>query len=1042
MYENHHLKDLKSHDPDLYKLIKLEDERQMRRLIMIPSESAAPAAVREALGSTFTNIYAEGYPPPETQGYSEEKILDYTHMLGKYRRYSNPRFYKGVEYVDVVEALAKRRCAEAFAANNLTADDLYVNVQPLSGAPANNAVYSAFLKPGDTILGMSLLHGGHLTHGSSVNRSGIIYDAQHYTIDPETEKINYDAVLEKALNVRPKIIIAGYSSYPYSPDWQLFREIADSVGALLLADVSHIAGLIAAGVIPSPIGFAHITTFTTHKTLMGPRGACIITDNPTFGKKIDKGIFPGEQGGPHINTIAALALTFKIAQTETFKSLQEQILKNAVAFADQLQKRDLRVPHKGTDTHIVLLDCKSIKSKDGAHLTGDMGARLLDLAGIVANYNTIPGDRSTFTATGIRFGSPWLTQRGFKEDEFRQVADIIGDLLASTTPYTLAGKRKPLLRAKLDFSVLEDAKRRVTALAEKSDALVEIKNRHGYPHFFSIDDKVDAEWANLKISGDETRLFLYYTLSSDVEALSAGESQSTKLHINEETISGVIKCDTPTTFTLTVPGEKAGLVSAWLRNLSDGFVKFDQDLSIKVPGPIRIDDLEPGAPDISVGEPETNQKPYYIGMEKDDHKTNGLPSFTWEEAQSDQTRKTPLHQTHIEMGAKMVPFAGWDMPVWYSSVLEEHQAVRQAAGLFDVTHMGVYQTEGPDAGIFLDSVCGNDISGLDIGKSCYTHFLDPDANVIDDLLVYRRAKDKYLVVVNAANDDKDWAWLNAVRNGEVLVDNEKPWAVAFGRNVTLRNLRDPQAGDEMLVDIALQGPKSRDILLSLPCPLVDREAIMGLAWAQLCEATIDGIPMVISRTGYTGERMGFELFVHPDHTVTLWKKLLQAGEGLGIKPCGLGARDSLRTEAGLPLYGHEMGGQLNLGVGEAGFGGFIKQYKPWFIGRQAYLDKQAKHEGTVVRFSFEEKRTRMAHQGDPIMDERGKVIGVVTSCAINSEGTLIGQAYLLSKYRDEETRIFIYQGSPEKAGKPPAELKKGDRVTLPAPATIISRFPK
>jgi glycine hydroxymethyltransferase len=1042
MYEFQHQKDLKTLDPGLFELLKLEDERQVRRLIMIPSESAAPVAVRESLGSTFTNIYAEGYPRPETQSYSEEKIFDYAHMLGTYRRYSNPRFYKGVEYVDVVEALAKRRCAEVFAANTLTADDLYVNVQPLSGAPANNAVYSAFLSPGDTILGMSLLHGGHLTHGSSVNRSGRLYDAQHYTVDPETEHINYDAVLEKALNVRPKMIIAGYSSYPFVPDWQIFREIADSVGALFLADVSHIAGLIAAGVIPSPIGFAHITTFTTHKTLLGPRGACIITDNPTYAKKVDKGIFPGEQGGPHINTIASLALTFKLAQTEEFRTLQAQIIKNAVAFADQLQERGLRVPHKGTDTHIVLLDCKSVKAKDGAHLTGDMGARILDIAGIVANSNTIPGDRSTFTSTGVRFGSPWLTQRGLNEAEFRQIADIIADLFAGITPYTLPGRRSPLRRAKVDFAVLEDAKRRVTKLVDQADALIESTNTHGYPHYFSIDDNVDAEWANYKISGDEVRLFLCYVLAGDIEALSIGDSCWTQIHTSDESLRGVIKREESSTFILSVPGDQAGLVSAWLRNLSDGYIKFDEDLTAKVPGPIRIVDLTPGAPEAPKDDPVVNKKPYYIGMDKDKHESDQLPPFIWEDQQSNQLQKTQLHETHLEMGAKMVPFAGWDMPVWYSSVLEEHHAVRQAAGLFDVTHMGVYQTEGPDAGVFLDSVCGNDISGLAIGESCYTHFLDPNANVIDDLLVYRRGKEKYLVVVNASNDEKDWAWLNAVRNGEVLVDKSRPWVVAFGRNVILRNLRDPQAGKDMLVDIAIQGPKSRDILLSLPCSLTEREAIMGLGWAQLCEATLDGIPMVISRTGYTGERMGFELFVHPDHTVTLWKKLLQAGEAHGIKPCGLGARDSLRTEAGLPLYGHEMGGQLKFGVSEAGFGTFIKQYKPWFIGRQAFLERQAKQDGMVVRFSFDEKRTRMAHLGDPIIDERGKVIGTVTSCAINSVGSLTGQGYLLNKYLDEGTPIFIYQGAPEKAGKAPVELKKGDRVTLPAPATVISRFPK
>jgi glycine hydroxymethyltransferase len=244
----------------------------------------------------------------------------------------------------------------------------------------------------------------------------------------------------------------------------------------------------------------------------------------------------------------------------------------------------------------------------------------------------------------------------------------------------------------------------------------------------------------------------------------------------------------------------------------------------------------------------------------------------------------------------------------------------------------------------------------------------------------------------------------------------------------------------MRVDVALQGPKSREILLKLDCSSRDREAILGIAWAQLCEVTLAGIPLVVSRTGYTGERMGFELFVHPEKAVDLWSALLQAGEPLGLKPCGLGARDSLRTEAGLPLYGHEMGGLLNLGTGEAGFSRFVKTYKPWFIGRDAYMKKEEERDSIVVRFRFDEKRTRMAHLGDPVVDERGKVIGTVTSCAIDQEGTLTGQAYILNKHNVEGTGIYIYQGSPQETGKAPANLKMGDRVTLPARATIISRF--
>jgi glycine hydroxymethyltransferase len=246
----------------------------------------------------------------------------------------------------------------------------------------------------------------------------------------------------------------------------------------------------------------------------------------------------------------------------------------------------------------------------------------------------------------------------------------------------------------------------------------------------------------------------------------------------------------------------------------------------------------------------------------------------------------------------------------------------------------------------------------------------------------------------------------------------------------------------MRVDIAIQGPRSRDILLKLESSITDQEAIKAIAWAQLCEVSLNGIDLIVSRTGYTGERMGFELFVHPDKAVALWHTLLEKGEPLGLKPCGLGARDSLRTEAGLPLYGHEMGGMLNLGVGQAGFGSFVKTYKPWFIGRQAFLDQEEKRDAEVIRFTFDEKRTRMAHLGDPVVDERGKVIGTVTSCAINSEGSLTGQAYVGEKYTKEGTALYIYQGAPEQAGKAPAELTKGDRVTLPARATVITRFPK
>ncbi|MEN6392372.1 MAG: aminotransferase class I/II-fold pyridoxal phosphate-dependent enzyme, partial [Anaerolineaceae bacterium] len=281
-------------DPDLDELIDLETERQYRKIILIPSESTAAAAIRQALSSPFQNIYAEGYPDEETRKFSEEKILDYDERLAYYRRYSDPRYYKGVEYADTIEELARRRCAELFAANGVSADEIFVNVQALSGAPANNAVYHALVNPGDTIMGMNLLHGGHLSHGSSVNRSGKYYKAVHYTINPETEQIDYAAIEELALKTNPKFIIAGYSSYPWTVDWAKFKEIARKVGAYLFADIAHVAGLVAGGAYPSPVGYADVITFTTHKSLCGPRGACILTTDPALAKKIDRAVFPGE----------------------------------------------------------------------------------------------------------------------------------------------------------------------------------------------------------------------------------------------------------------------------------------------------------------------------------------------------------------------------------------------------------------------------------------------------------------------------------------------------------------------------------------------------------------------------------------------------------------------------------------------------------------------------------------------------------------------------------------------------------------------------
>jgi glycine hydroxymethyltransferase len=1035
-------------DKDIYDLTQLEQERQARKLILIASESTAPMAVREALSSAFQNIYAEGYPDEDTRWMDDAEILDYPARLANYRRNSDPRYYKGVEYADTVEALARRRVAQTFAANGVTADQIYVNVQALSGGPANNAVYHALLNLGDTVMGLNLLHGGHLSHGSSVNRSGKWFKAVHYTID-ENEKIDYEAVRKLANEHKPKLLIAGYSSYSWMPDWKKFREIADEVGAYLLTDISHIGGLVAAGVVPSPIGLAHVVMSTTHKSIDGPRGAVLMTTDASIAKKIDKAVFPGEQGGPHVNVFAGLALTFKLTQTKQFKKLQEQTLKNAKAMADQFEKRGLRVPFGGTNTHLVNVDCRSIVGEDGTSLSGDQASRILDLVGVVVNRNTIPGDKNSMDPSGIRLGTPWITQRGFDEKKTRELVNIMADVLLACAPHSVDTVRKGRQRrAKVDFNILNEARLKIRKLCETAGIDFKYK-KSGYPHYFFVDDKSTTGVFELK--GRRIRQVLDYALSSDLSALKKGKSQATVVTTPKGTAKGtVVKVD-DMTYLLKVPTAKAGVVGTWLRDLSDGYVSFDVDgnkdfSASRMPGPFIVTNSTKKVKDAD-GKPVSQNKPWFIGdlpkVSDEPHRIvsqESLPAFEWKESNevgadgNPPLQKTALNQTHKDLGGRMVPFAGWEMPVVYTSIFEEHLATRNAAGLFDVSHMGVYDVRGADAASFLDTVCANDCGGLLPGESLYTHFLTPDADVIDDTLVYRRGADNFLVVVNASNDDKVRTWFEAVRDGKVKIDNTRPWIRTYGYEADIRNLRDPKAGKDMRVDIALQGPKSRDILLALGVDDKARGNIMKLKRTELCDAVVGGFDLIVSRTGYTGEKMAFELFVHPEQSVDLWNKILKIGEPFGVKPIGLGARDSLRTEVGLPLYGHEMGlgsgkeGNRDLGVAEGGFGSYVKTYKPWFIGRDAFILREKERKGVVIRFRFDEQRNPMAHNGDPVVNSNGERIGFVTSSALDRERFQTGQAFVNLEYAKEGTPIGIHQGN------------KMDRPA--GLAKVVSRFAK
>lgn len=1043
-------------DPELTRLISYETERQARKLVMVPSESIAPFAVHEALGSAFSHIYAEGYPEERTRKLKEAEILDYETVLGRYRRDADQRYYKGVEYANVLEMLARRRVAEVFATAAVPAEQLYVNVQTLSGAPANTAVQYALLSPGETILAMALHVGGHLSHGSKVAWSGKTYEVVNYSVDPHSELLDYDALRAQALEVRPRLIIGGYTSYPWAPDWQKLRAIADEVGAYLLADIAHVAGLVIGGAYPNPVGIADAVTFTTHKTLNGPRGAVIITHKAALGRKFDRAVFPGFQGGPHMEAVAGLAATMQIARTEQYRELQRQTVRNAAALAEALQAEGIRIPYGGTDTHLLLFDCKTIVGPDGTPLMGDPAVRILDIAGIVANRNTIPGDTTAAYPSGVRLGTPWLTQRGFTEPEMQRIAQIIARLLRGMQPYKLVRRTVDEYCARVDFDVLEATKLDVAALAEQAatpECFLSCQRApdSGYPHFYYLNDALrgNGVYERLELVGEQAGVFVDWLTPSHVTDMADGDTRSITLLEADGRVmaAGVLTRVSAPIYWLDVPADVAQRVMTWLRALVDGYVATEREDSRDVYGRLpflnAVRDLgEVPAPSIEVvAENGPFTKPYFIGAwSRKEPAGDPLPPFVWQEPANEALHKTRLHAVHRSTGARMVPFGGWDMPVWYTGNLEEHRTVREAAGLFDVSHMGCWDARGPEAARFLNMMLVNDVHELDVGQSQYTAFFGIDGMPLDDLLVYRLGAEHYFIVVNASNNDKDWAWITAVLNGTVQIDPQRPWVKWTGTGVTLRDLRDEASGADMRAELALQGPRSQDILLALGGSAQDMGRIKRLPWAGITHVTLGDFDLVVSRTGYTGERTAYELFVHPDRLVEFWQALLAVGAPFGLKPCGLAARDSLRLEAGLPLYGHEMAGPLNLTMAEAGFDLYVKIGKPFFVGREAFIARDARREGGVIRFGVPEKGPMPQH-GDPVVDDKGKVVGFVTSCAIDTEGQQVGQAYVRDAYTAENTHLAVLV-SPRREPKPRTQLALGDRMQLPVEIVVLSRFPK
>ncbi|NUN48188.1 MAG: glycine cleavage system aminomethyltransferase GcvT [Candidatus Brocadiae bacterium] len=1186
-------------DPETSGLSVAEEDRQSDQIILIASESLAPRAVREAMATVFANVYAEGYPSNRLARREAGRLADVDRYLAYHRRYGDRRFYKGTEYANFVEVLAQRRAAEVFATKDFPAQRLFVNVQPLSGAAANNAVYEAFLQPGDAVVGLHLAHGGHLTHGSPANRSGKRYRVTPYHVDPETGLLDYDEIDRVVAEAKPKLLIGGGSAYPYDIDWARLRAAADSVGAILLADVSHPAGLIAARLLTNPVGIADVVSMTTHKTLCGPRGAILISTDAAHARALDAAVFPGEQGGPHLHQIAAKAVAFAMANTEKFRSLMKQVVANARTLIRALTREGIPVAHglalperlnaanendpaskkkELNYTHLFTIDLKGLETKTGVPLSGDVAANILDLCGITLNKNTLPGDANAARPSGLRIGTVFVTQRGLTESHMQTLAGLIARTLKSCETYEIDGGAGPVGRARIAPEVLQSIREGVRALAREgrwdagqgmvtrivtartespltplhreSKAALEERDGHLIPATFG-DPKAEREavdkgaalfdWTDrpiLSVRGERARAFLGSVLASRCHLEPGDAAAAVLLSPAGETTDEPVLLRLPEgadgSDDFWVFDAQPGTLG-WLQALSDGFVRFDpSDLYAKIDGPVAIEDLRharradrrqvvlglagpkvapllkavcapfgalkagkwaqgavDGAAALCVrpgdapwyllltsaqeasrvwtrlrkegatpaglrareaakrdeAKPDLT-KPYFIGVRHAGSRDTGKEAFVWRDYEG-AAKRSCLWEQHQEKDAKgnkgrMVPFAGWEMPVLYSSIMDEHAAVRQRAGIFDITHMGTIEVAGPYAQRFIDLVTTNYVARLRDGQTQYSYVLGPDGAILDDILVYRRAAERFLLVVNASNADKLWAWFTGVAERRYLLDPKRP-GVEIEGSVTLRNLKDPSSGRDQLVDVAVQGPKSLAILQRASDSKATKAALRDLKKSDFIETTLcGGIPVLVSRTGYTGENTGFELYLHPDQAPKLWGALLAAGEKYGLQRCGLGSRDSTRTEVGFPLYGHELAGKAGILPGEAGYGAFVKLHKPWFVGRDALIARMAASKNEVVRFRLNSDKARAVRAGYPVSNLKGQTIGEVTSCTLVGKAQ-IGMALIDRRFAKTGAILAVIPVAPEEEGTKGKKGReegpaKAEGWVIPEFATVLERF--
>jgi len=1053
--------DLDEVDPITKRITAFEEARQVEKLIMIASESAAPAAVREALATVFTDLYAEGYPAEHNSREPVDLLADLPYQIGYHERFSDRRYYKGTEFADLVEALAQNRVRQLFAPNRyphnpsqLGPEAIFANVQPLSGANANTAVYLALLQPGDTIMGLNLSHGGHLSHGSPANISGRMFKVIAYGVDPATGRIDYDQLERLAREHNPRMIVSGASAYPWFIDWPRLRQVCDNLPrkALLLADISHPAGLVAAGIFPNPVGIADVTTFTTHKTLIGPRAAVILTTNESYARRIDRSVFPGLQGGPHMNTIAALAVAFKIDLTPKFDELQRTIVANARALSKDLSERGLTIGYGGTETHLFLIDLRTLVQPSGAPLNGDVAARILDLAGVVANKNTIIGDSSAVYPRALRFGTPWITQRGLIPDDMRALGGIISDVLHGIVTFRYAGEDERNERGKILPDVLKRAQNGIADLIARR--CVGPREPKGWPGDYCPAPAFIDGWRVFTIYGRRGRAFLHEALDGDVGSLNPGEGLQAHLRTADgKPLAPLAVLRQPTDefgrerFLAATPEDHYADVAWWLKALSSGLVLFDvTDPWAKIDGPVAIGQFggsldEPDATTFrrAIGgapvQPDLS-KPYFIGQRA------LVTSVVSQKAHcalptSPAAVVSPV-QSRWPTSAEMAP-DDWPMPRSFGdSSAAELTLLRDGVGVIDLSGLGIVEVSGPDTRRFLDLTTTNDLAFLAEGAGQYTFLLDPDGQLIADAMLYRFSGERYWLTTAPSQTPRAITWLQEALSGRCLLDSVTPTRTLPNR-VQITDLRSTTAPNSR-VCIGLAGPKAAVALRAVAAG-EDRRKVGRVRKFTHVDVRLAGCPVTLARTTHTGVSQGYEIFVDSTDSVKLWDALVALPEP-AIRPVGWDAWRAAGIIAGLPWDGRELGGPFSVSPVEAGYGYLVQLHKPFFVGRAGVLNQGLPPGRQIARLTVSDGSAKSwgdIRLGSPILNSGGQCVGHVTSVSpVRAEPVILallaGEAVAIGNVLAIADGAAL--GRPVNIGEALADYRTLEHVT------VVSRYPK